>query len=180
MYLSGQLFFKTTHEILKFQEIFKKIASPSKLDLNFKTFLFSVYHGATPQNHWTKYTVGTESLRENSCGHKYLDKYLLEYNLKNFIKESTDNIFFSYLAIITSTFGHIQADGHFNNWNLSKPQIWQIVEFCKSLFGARIIFEAIQPQLGSHRLMVTWTIKYCWNFNKFQIVKSFFDSRIIV
>ena len=122
MYLSGQLFFKTTHEILKFQEIFKKIASPSKLDLNFKTFLFSVYHGATPQNHWTKYTVGTESLRENSCGHKYLDKYLLEYNLKNFIKESTDNIFFSYLAIITSTFGHIQADGHFNNWNLSRPQ----------------------------------------------------------
>ena len=28
-----------------------------KQDLNFKHFPFSVYYGATPQNHWTKFTI---------------------------------------------------------------------------------------------------------------------------
>ena len=41
--------------------------------------------------------------------------------LWTFITESIDNNFFSYLAINTSILGNTQADGHLNNWKLSKP-----------------------------------------------------------
>ena len=59
MYLSSQLFFKTPHITRKFQE---KCICQQSADLNFKTFLLSVYHVATPRVHWTKQTVNkTES-----------------------------------------------------------------------------------------------------------------------
>ena len=45
MYLSGQLFFKTPNETLKFQG---KYISHRSADVNFKSFPFGVYHEATP------------------------------------------------------------------------------------------------------------------------------------
>ena len=57
----------------------------------------------------------TESLGENGFRQKCSDKSLLACNFKNFIEESIDNILSSYLAIITSTLDHIQADGNLNN-----------------------------------------------------------------
>ena len=45
MYLSGQLFFKTPNETLKFQG---KYISHRSADVNFKSFPFVVYHEATP------------------------------------------------------------------------------------------------------------------------------------
>ena len=53
MYLSSQLYLKTIHKTLKFQEKSKKNVSSS----NFKNFPFSVYHAATTRSHWTKKTV---------------------------------------------------------------------------------------------------------------------------
>ena len=43
MYLSSQLFFKIPCETLKFQE---KCIFQQSADLYFKSFIFSVYHGA--------------------------------------------------------------------------------------------------------------------------------------
>ena len=58
MYLSSQLFFKTNHEILNFQQKSKKNAFSSDLQTQIsKNFPFSAYHGATSRSHWTKPTV---------------------------------------------------------------------------------------------------------------------------
>ena len=57
IYLPSQLLFQTSHETLKFQEILA--------DLNFKSFPFHVYHGATPQSHWTEQTVKKLNLQGN-------------------------------------------------------------------------------------------------------------------
>ena len=58
MYLSSQLFFKTSHKTLKFQEKSpQKCIFQQSTDLNFKIFPFIVYHRATSQSYWTKQTV---------------------------------------------------------------------------------------------------------------------------
>ena len=59
------------------RKIQEKWIFQQSLDLNFKHFSFSVYHGATLRSHWTKQTVKkTESLGKNSCRQMCLDKSL--------------------------------------------------------------------------------------------------------
>ena len=81
--------------------------------------------------------------------------------------------------MITSTLGHIQADGHLNNWKLSVSKFCNFLN-CRQVYLMQELFlKQYNINFGSHKQMVTWTIKYCWSFSKFQIVKSLFDSRII-
>ena len=54
LYLSSELFLKTSHETLEFQEKYFLQRPPG---LNFKNFSFGVYHGAIPRSHWTMQSV---------------------------------------------------------------------------------------------------------------------------
>ena len=138
VFLSGLLFFRTPHETLKFQE------NPRKCFFQQTRPKFQIFplqcllwgHPTQPLNY--VHCKETDSLGENGCRQKWLDKSLLAYNFTNFIEKSIDNLFFSYLAMITSTLGRIQADGHLNNWKFSKPpnfaNCWIVVKlkWCKN------------------------------------------------
>ena len=70
MYLSSQLFFKTSHETLNPKKNPRKMHFPVISIPKFKKFYLGVYLGPTPRSHWTKQRVK----KLNLWGNKAVDK----------------------------------------------------------------------------------------------------------
>ena len=71
VYLSSQLFFDTPHKTLNLKKKQQeKYIFQQSSDLNFKSFSFGVYYGATPPRHWTKQTIN----KLNLCGKRAVNK----------------------------------------------------------------------------------------------------------
>ena len=75
MYLSSQLFFKTHHETLKFQEKSKKMQFPAICRPKFQNIFFQCLPRGYPMEPLnSENSEGTVPLKKNNCRQKCLSK----------------------------------------------------------------------------------------------------------